>query len=230
MGWQGNLRHQMYIEGRLDSRLLINNIRITSSKQCSGVKSTRSFVTIRNSCLSGLLDEQNLDAGMRSDKVVDMASSGESSSTTTTWSARLPRNGGGPSNGLVFLRARRGMWGADSPACPDVSFDPPRSSVRPDSRRRDSPPDLRHSSIRSSGGSFGRTTPPIRRIPYTFKKYIAYNRFRWIRERPTSVPAFRDDGTAPREAAFQGSTAEIWGTVPQGWSRPQRQLLCQQSL
>src|SRR5678816_1317221 len=29
MGWQGNLRHQMYIEGRLDSRLLINNIPVS---------------------------------------------------------------------------------------------------------------------------------------------------------------------------------------------------------
>ena len=217
MGWQGNLRHQMYIEGRLDSRLLINNIRITGSKQCSGVKSTRSFVTIRNSYLSGLLDEQNLDAGMRSDKVVDVASSGEVVIYNNDLVGAFSKERWGPSNGLVYLRARRGMWGADSPAYPDISFDPPQSSVRP--------------GFAPEGFTAGPETfvnPEFWRVvrsydtadpanPYTFKKYVAYNRFRWINENDRRQSAFRDDGTAPREAAFQGSTAEIWGTVPLGW-------------
>ena len=123
------------------------------------------------------------------------------------------------------------MWGADSPAYPDISFDPPRSSVRP--------------GFAPEGFTAGPETfvnPEFWRVvrsydiadpanPYTFKKYVAYNRFRWINDdsdRRQSV--FRDDGTAPREAAFQGSTAEIWGTVPSGLGRAQRQLLRQQPL
>jgi hypothetical protein len=47
MGWQSNLRHQFYIEGRRDSRLLINNIRITGTMECSAVKATRPFISIR---------------------------------------------------------------------------------------------------------------------------------------------------------------------------------------
>jgi hypothetical protein len=217
MGWQSNLRHQMYIEGRLDSRLLINNIRITGSKQCSGVKATRTFVTIRNSYLSGILDEQNLDAGMRSDKVVDVASSGEVVIYNNDLVGAFSNERWGPSNGLVFLRARRNMWGADSPAYPDISFDPPRSSVRP--------------GFAPEGFTAGPETfvnPEFWRVvrsydtadpanPYTFKKYVAYNRFRWISENDRRQSTFRDDGTAPREAAFQGSIAEIWGTVPEGW-------------
>ena len=217
MGWQSNLRHQMYIEGRLDSRLLINNIRITGTRQCSGIKSTRSFVSIRNSYLSGLLDEQNLSVGMRSDKVVDVASSGEVVIYNNDLVGTFSKERWGPSNGLIFLRARRGMWGADSPAYPDISFDPPLSSVHP--------------GFAPEGFTSGPETfvnPEFWRVvrsydiadpanPYTFKKYVAYNRFRWINDSDRRQSAFRDDGTAPREAAYQGSTAEIWGTVPEGW-------------
>ena len=217
MGWPSNLRHQMYIEGRLDSRLLINNIRITGSKECSGVKSTRSFVSIRNSYLSGMLDEQNLAVGMRSDKVVDVVSAGEVVIYNNDLVGTMSKERWGPSNGLVFLRARRGMWGADSPAYPSISFDPPRSSVRP--------------GFAPEGFTAGPETflnPEFWRVvrsydiadpanPYTFKHYLAYNRFRWINDDDRRQSVFRDDGTAPREAAFQGSSSEIWGTVPSGW-------------
>ena len=217
MGWQSNLRHQMYIEGRLDSRLLINNIRITGSKECSALKSTRTFVTIRNSYLSAMLDEQNLAAGMRSDKVVDVASSGEVVIYNNDLVGTFSKERWGASNGLVFLRARRNMWGADSPVYPDISFDPPRSSVRP--------------GFAPEGFTAGPETflnPEFWRVvrsyelddpanPYTFKKYVSYNRFRWINDNERRQSVFRDDGTAPREAAFQGSSSEIWGTVPSGW-------------
>jgi hypothetical protein len=217
MGWQGNLRHQMYIEGRLDSRLLINNIRITGSKQCSGVKSTRSFVTIRNSYLSGLLDEQNLDAGMRSDKVVDVASSGRGRHLQQRPGRRVFQGtvGAFQRPGISACQARD--VGRRFSCLPDISFDPPQSSVRP--------------GFAPEGFTAGPETfvnPEFWRVvrsydtadpanPYTFKKYIAYNRFRWINENDRRQSVFRDDGTAPREAAFQGSTAEIWGTVPLGW-------------
>src|SRR5262245_19386626 len=60
MGWQSNLRHQFYIEGRRDSHLIVNNIRINGAKECSAIKTTRPFVSIRNSYLSAVLDERNL--------------------------------------------------------------------------------------------------------------------------------------------------------------------------
>jgi hypothetical protein len=218
MGWPSNMRHQMYIEGRLDSRLLINNIRITGSKQCSAVKSTRTFVSIRNSYLSAMLDEQNLSLGMRSDKLVDVASSAEIVIYNNELVGTFSNDSWGPSNGLVFLRARRGMWGADSPAYPDLSLDPPLSSVRPGFAPPGftaGPETFVNPEFWSVVRSYDIADPAN---PYSFKKYLAYNRFRWLNDSDRRQSVFRDDGTAPREAAFQGSSAEIWGTVPSGWA------------
>jgi hypothetical protein len=55
------------------------------------------------------------------------------------------------------------------------------------------------------------------RNPYTFKKYIAFNLFRWIEEGSGRRSVLVDDGTAPRTAKSLGSIAEIWGTVPRNW-------------
>jgi hypothetical protein len=217
MGWQSNLRHQMYIEGRLDSRLLINNIRITGSKQCSAVKSTRTFVSIRNSYLSAMLDEQNLLLGMRSDKIVDVASSSEIVIYNNELVGTFSNERWGSHNGLVFLRARRGMWGADSPVYPDLSLDPPLSSVRlgfaPEGFTA-GPETFLNPEFWIVVRSYDITDPLN---PYSFKKYLAYNRFRWIDDNDRRQSVFRDDGTAPREAAFLGSASEIWGSVPAGW-------------
>ena len=207
----------MYIEGRLDSRLLINNIRITGSKQCSGIKATRSFVTIRNSYLSALLDEQNLAVGMRSDKIVDVASASEIVIYNNDLVGAFSKERWGVHNGLVFLRARRGMWGADSPAYPDVSFDPPISSGRPGFAPEGftaGPETFVNPEFWKVVRSYDLADPAN---PYSFKKYVAYNRFRWVDDEGRRQSVFRDDGTAPREAVEQGSVAEIWGSVPPGW-------------
>ena len=214
MGWQSNLRHQMYIEGRLDSRLLINNIRITGSKECSSMKSTRTFVSIRNSYLSAMLDEQNLAVGMRSDKIIDIASSAEvviynnelvGTFSTERWGAHKRAD--------IPARAARHV-GRRLPRLPGPE---PRSAA-----------ELGRPGFAPEGFTAGPETfvnPAFWRVvrsydigdpanPYTFKKYVAYNRFRWIDDNGRRQSVFRDDGTAPREAAFQGSIAEIWGTVP----------------
>lgn len=217
MGWQSNLRHQMYIEGRLDSHLQVNNVRITGSKECSNIKSTRSFVSIRNSYLSAMLDEQNLSAGMRSDKIIDVASSSELVVYNNELVGTFSPERWGVANGLIFLRARRNMWGADSPVYPDVSFDPPVSSVRegfaPEGFTA-GPETFVNPAFWEVVSSYDIGDPAN---PYSFKKYVAYNRFRWIDADGKRQSVFRDDGTAPREAAYQGSSSEIWGTVPQGW-------------
>jgi Putative Ig domain len=218
MGWQSNLRHQMYIEGRLDSRLLINNIRITGSKECSGIKSTRSFVNIRNSHLSAMLDEQNPAAGMRSDKIIDVPSSSEVVIYNNTVVGTFSKARWGVAHGLIFLRARRGMWGADSPVYPDVSFDPPVSSLRhgfaPEGFTS-GPETFVNPAFWSVVRSYDIADPAN---PYSFKKYIAYNRFRWIDEENKRQSVFRDDGTAPRTEAYQASAQQIWGTIPANWT------------
>jgi Putative Ig domain len=218
MGWGGNLRHQMYIEGRLDSRLLINNIRITGSKECSAVKSTRTFVTIRNSYLGAMLDEQNLAVGLRSDKLLDIASAAEVVIYNNELVGTFSKERWGVAHGLIFLRARRGMWGADSPVYPDISLDPPRSSVRPGFAPEGftaGPETFVNPAFWEVVRSYDIADPAN---PYSFKKYVAYNRFRWLDDNGRRQSVFRDDGMAPREAASQGSALSIWGTVPAGWA------------
>jgi len=219
MGWGSNLRHQFYIEGRLDSHLDINNIRITGAKQCSEIKVTRPFVSIRNSYLSAVLDERNLALGMRADKTVDIASATESviiynndmvgAFTNARW---------GTSNGLVFFHARRPFWGSDSPAYPDVSWDPPVSSVQPGFAPlgfTSGPETYVNPAFWDTVRSHDIVDPGN---PYSYKKYVAYNRFRWLDENGRRQSVFRDDGTAPREAAWLGSAEEVWGSAPSSWS------------
>ncbi len=165
MGWQSNLKHQMYIEGRLDSHLSINNIRVTGSKECSIVKSTRPFVSIRNSYLSAVLDEDNLAAGMRADKLIDVASVADIVIYNNELVGAFSQERWGVSNGLVFLRARHAMWAGDSPVYPDISHEPPTSSLPPGFAPPGFTADRRRSSIPSSGRPCGPTTSPTRRIP-----------------------------------------------------------------
>ncbi len=201
MGWQSNLRHQMYIEGRLDSRLLINNIRITGSKQCSGIKSTRSFVTIRNSYLSAMLDEQNLAVGH--------ALGQDRRRGERVGNRHLQQRPGGHLLQGTLGRAQRARLPAGPPR--DVGRRLARISGRElrstasapddlDSRQRASRPDRKPSSTPTSGRSCARTTLADPANPYSFKKYVAYNRFRWINDEGRRQSVFRDDGTAPREA------------------------------
>ena len=219
MGWKSNLRHQMYIEGRLNSHLSINNIRITGTKECSAVKATRPFITIRNSYLSTVLDEGDLTAGMRADKLVDVANVAEVVIYNNELVGAYSRERWGTVHGLVFLRSRRGMWASDSPVYPDVSSDPPRSSIS----RGFAPPGFTagpetfvNPAFWEAVHSYDIADPAN---PYTFKKYIAYNRFRWLNEsNDRRQTVFRDDGTAPRINVGTSDSKELWGTVPPNWS------------
>ncbi len=218
MGWRSNMRHQMYIEGRRSSHLHVNNIRITGTRECSAIKSTRTFVKIRNSYLSAVLDEHNLALGTRAAKVLDLASASEIVVYNNELVGAYSQDRGGPTDGLIFLRARRGMWGADSPAYPDVSWSPPVSSLRPGFAPEGftaGPETFVNPRFWEAVRSFDIGDPAN---PYSFQKYVSYNRFRWIDEANRRQSAFRDDGTAPREAEYQGSSSETWGTVPAGWT------------
>jgi hypothetical protein len=218
MGWKSNMRHQFYIEGRLDSRLIINNIRINGAKECSAIKTVRPFVSIRNSYLSAVLDEQNLSAGMRADKTVDVASAAEVVVYNNELVGAFSNERWGVSNGLLFWHTRRTFWSSDSPIYPNLSWDPPQSSMI----RGFAPPGFTAGpetfvdpAFWDAVRSYDIADPAN---PYSFKKYVAYNRFRWLRESDRRQSVFRDDGTAPRAAAYQGSAEEIWGTAPSNWT------------
>ena len=158
------------------------------------MKATRSFVSIRNSYLGAMLDEQNLAAGLRSDKLLDIASAAEVVIYNNELVGTFSKEQWGVPHGLIFLRARRGMWGADSPY-PDISLDPPRSSVRlgfaPEGFTA-GPETFVNPAFWEVVRSYDIADPAN---PYSFKKYVAYNRFRWLDDdnvRRQSV--FRDDG------------------------------------
>jgi hypothetical protein len=118
-----------------------------------------------------------------------------------------------------MLRARRSWWGSDTPAYPDVSYTPPLTSV------------AEGGYLAPEGFTAGPETfvnpafwDAVRATnlkdphnPYTFKKFIAFNSFRWIDEGDGRRAAVSDDGTAPRTATFLGSSAEYWGTAPANW-------------
>lgn len=218
MGGTGALNHQFYIQGRPNTYLIVNNMLITGSCECSVLKSTRYHNILRNSLISSVLDPENPTIGLRSDKLVDFVSAGEAIVYNNEFiGARSLAKGG--LTAFVHFRARRNWWGADSPAYPDVSWDPPVTS------------NVDGGYLAPKGFSAGPETYVSQAFwntvrsydlkdasnPYTFKKFVAYNTFRWIDEGDRRAPAIREDGTAPRAAAYQFSNAEVWGTIPSNW-------------
>jgi hypothetical protein len=118
-----------------------------------------------------------------------------------------------------MLRARRSWWGSDTPAYPDVSYTPPVTSVADGGYLAPEgftagPETFVNSAFWNAVSATNLEDP---RNPYTFKKFIAFNSFRWIDEGDGRRAAISDDGTAPRGATFLGSIAEYWGTAPENW-------------
>jgi hypothetical protein len=219
MGGLGNLRHQFYMHGRPDGYLNINNIRIDASRNCSIIKSTKYYNMVRNSRLSALVDPARPSVGHRADKLIDIASAGETVIYNNEFIGAYTPTAKGTQHGLISLRARRSWWGADTPAYPDVSLEPPRTSLTgggylaPEGFTA-GPETFLNESFWNTVRSLDLGDP---QNPYTFKKYIAFNLFRWIDEGSGRRSALVDDGTAPRNAVSLGSVAEYWGTVPRNW-------------
>jgi hypothetical protein len=220
MGGLGNLRHQFYMHGRPDGHLIINNVRIDGSRNCSIVKSTKYFNSVRNSRLSALLDESRPAVGKRADKLLDIATAGEIVLYNNELVGAYTAGSKGTQHGLITLRARRTWWGADSPAYPDVSLSPPTTSVAEGGYLAPAgftagPETFMSEAFWTTVRSYDLGDP---NNPYSFKKFISHNTFRWIDEGMGRRSALVDDGTAPRTAKSLGSVAEIWGTVPRNWS------------
>jgi hypothetical protein len=219
MGGLGNLRHQFYMHGRPDGYLNINNIRVDASRACSIIKSTKFFNRIRNSRLSALVDPSRPSVGYRADKLIDIASAGDVVIYNNEFIGAFTATAKGTQHGLISLRARRSWWGADSPAYPNVSLDPPTTTLAgggylaPEGFTA-GPETFVDESFWATVRSYDLGDP---HNPYTFKKYIAFNLFRWIEEGSGRRSVLVDDGTAPRTAKSLGSVAEVWGTVPRNW-------------
>ena len=219
MGGTGNTTHQFYLEGRPNTYAIFNNIRITGSRGCSAIKSTRNNVLVRNSYISTVQDESQPEIGLRSSILLDIVSASSTIVYNNRFVGAYSKANGGLGSSLIHFRARRDWWGADSPAYPDVSWDPPATSL------------VGGGYSAPVGFSAGPETfvsnafwDAVRSIdvadpanPYTFQKYVSYNTFNWIDEGEPRRAALRDDGTAPRTATKQFSHTEFWGTVPAGW-------------
>ena len=155
---------------------------------------------------------------MRSDKLIDVANVAEVVIYNNELVGAFSQERWGVSDGLVFLRARRGMWAGDSPVYPNLSRDPPSSSVRPGFAPPGftaGPETFVNPAFWEAVRSYDIADPAN---PYSFKKYVAYNRFRWLDDANRRQAVFRDDGTAPRTNLNGEEAAEIWGTVPPNWS------------
>jgi hypothetical protein len=219
MGSPGNLRHQVYVHGRPDGYLNVNNIRVDGARGCSILKSTKYYNVVRNSRLSALVDPAQPEIGPRADKLIDIASAGETVIYNNELIGAFTQQRKGTQSGLISLRARRGWWGSDTPAYPDVSWDPPTTSIAGGGYLAPQgftagPETFVNEAFWSAVSSHDLADP---QNPYTFKKYIAFNSFVWIDEGAGRRSPVVDDGTAPRNAQSTGSAAENWGTVPQNW-------------
>jgi hypothetical protein len=220
MGGTGNTRHQFYLEGRPNSHVIMNNIRITGTRSCSAIKSTRFHNVVRNSYVSTLLDPSRPEIGLRAAKLIDIASAGETVLYNNELIGARTDARGGVASALVFMRARRSLWGSDSPAYPDLSWENVQTSVNgggylaPEGFTA-GPETFVNRAFWDVVRSYNLGDPAN---PYSFKKFISYNTFRWMDEGERRSGAYRDDGTAPRTAAQQFSNAELWGTVTDNWT------------
>ena len=220
MGGKGNTTHQFYIEGRPNTYLLINNIRISGTRRCSAIKSTRFHNVIRNSYLSALQDPARPEVGLRGDKMIDIVSVGETVIYNNELIGAWNDTQSGVNSALVHFRARRDWWSSDSPAYPDVSYSPARTSLvnggylAPPGFSA-GPETFVNPAFWEKVRSYDLSDP---KNPYSFKKYIAYNTFRWLDEGFKRGSPIRDDGTSPRSPVAQFSIDEYWGTVPANWA------------
>jgi hypothetical protein len=219
MGSPTNLHHQFYMHGRPSGYLNVNNVRVDGARRCSIVKSTKYFNRIRNSRLSAVVDTTSPSIGYRADKLIDIASAGETVIYNNELIGAYTRLAKGTQWGLVTLRARRSWWGSDTPAYPDVSYVDRITSIAgggylaPEGFTS-GPETFVDESFWATVHGYDLGDP---QNPYTFKKHIAFNTFRWIDEGEGRRSAITDDGTAPRDAKYLGSIAEYWGTVPRNW-------------
>lgn len=221
MGSMWNTFHAMYLEGRPDSELEINNIRILGTRASSGIKTTMQNVAIRHSLFSvsdkpgdpstGLLMLTPIDVPAPSRLVVY-------GNRFLLYRASTVTNDVGREGilaGAIFLRQRQpGMLGSDIPAYPDLSWTPPLTSQETMSSPGVGWPAGPETYVSDAFWAAVRAMPVTDRTnPLTFQHFVAFNVFTQL-PGSLSVSALRDDGTHPIRAIYQFGPARALRTHP----------------
>lgn len=217
-GSPGNTRHQVYIEGRPLSTLVFDECEVRGARACSGIKTTCNDVQIRNSLLSTL---SLIDPMATTGTLVDAPACSRltmSANTLELWRNPVPRvEPRGLATPAVFLRLRRESLGSDSPAYPDIDWNPPQSSQG----TRSSPGEgwgAGPETYVSEG--FWRAVlaawehPELSEFYLNFASFISYNKFKLLAG-SDPVPWLRNDGTRAAEAVTQFSSTSLGLQMPE---------------
>lgn len=216
MGSTDGTQHMFYVQSRPNTQLHINNIRVDGTRRCDCVKSTRSQVFIRNSYLSAVQDENNLEKGYRAAVCIDIPACTPIGGHVI-YNNELVGAGsearGGIKPAMLYLRSRRDWYASDDPHYPDKNFD---------SGEAWHPPYNRPASL-FVDPSFWAGVMSIPRDahehPETFKHFVAFNKFRWIDEggEYQQTSAYRNEGTYPRKVTSQFRAGSVFMRVPPQW-------------
>lgn len=211
--------HLMYIEGRPNSALQVNNCRFLGGRRQNQCKSTRWEKKIRNSYITTFRDPDSPATGQRTAELIDWVGCGIGVVYNNHLFAGYALALGGIQHAFLRKRQRRDWWGSDTPAYPNLSFSPPTTDLV-DGGYSSPPgfgpgPDVYVSPSFWAAVNEKPVSDPTN--PYTFPFYVSYNTFEWHDEGEGRRPWFRDDGTYPVQAMTQFATSEILGTAPTGW-------------
>lgn len=217
MGGTGNTTHQFYIEGRPNSNLYINNIRIDGANDCSAIKTICKKNKIRNSLISAVYDRSDVSVGNKASLLLDAAGCAEITvynNHFVMYGAKVGTQYQGLQDvGALFWRNRQSFYGSDCPDYPNLSWDPPLSSPGGESAPlgfTKGPETFVNPAFWAAVKAKPITDPTN---PYSFKKYVSFNKFEVL---PSSNPKsiLRDDGTHPIDVTQQFGPSVIRRTHP----------------
>lgn len=219
MGSTDGTQHLFYVQSRPRSWFSANHLRVDGTRRCDIIKSTRSQVSVRNSRLSAVENEEDLAQGYRSAVLIDIPCCAPfgphviyNNELIGASSARF----GGVKPAMVYFRSRRDWNSADDPHYPDLNYEAGLSRAnynRPASMFID--PGF-WDAVRVQWETRSTLGMPNDEL---FLHFVAHNKFRWIAEEDTIVQtsAFRTEGTYPREAMEQFSAGSRFLRVPSNW-------------
>jgi hypothetical protein len=221
MGSPWNTFHAMYLEGRPNSYLEIDNIRILGTRASSGIKTTMQNVAIRHSLFSVSDTPYDPSTGLLMHTPIDVPAPcrlvvyGNEFLLYRASTVTNPVTREGILAGAIFLRLRQmGMMGSDIPAYPNITWTPPATTQTTMSSPGAGWAAGPETFVKDAFWSAVRAKPvtdPAHVL--TFKHYIGFNRFVQL---PGSLPvtAVRDDGTHPMEPVYQFGPSRALRTHP----------------
>jgi hypothetical protein len=204
MGSPSNTMHAFYIEGRPNSTFELNNTRFLGTRGSSAIKTTMQNLFVRHSFISttevpGVAAPANyaihtmIDVpGVSNAVIYGNRIEGWRTLTVGTASGKA-----GTITAMMYFRNRRALYGADSPAYPSVSWDPPQTSQLTAWSPGEGWPKGPETFVSDQFWQSVKAKPVSDLThPFTFKHYVGFNQFAQI---PGSLPVrvLRDDGTHP---------------------------------